>query len=747
MADVLSYFLSLENLQQAWLKVAANKGCAGVDRQTIAHFAQNSDRRLIQLRQHVLNGSYRPLPLRQFFIPKTSPAAGGKPGWRELRVPAVRDRILQQALLNVLHPIFEPQFEPCSFAYRPGRSHRLAVEQITAWQRRGYDWVLDADIVKYFDHIRHDRLLAEVAERLPKKAAEKVADSRPQDERQSFQTQHPHAQSVPPLPFTLYPSAFIDLVLHLVEQWMSVGVLTPDGLWLPEQGIPQGSVVSPILANVYLDDFDEAISATNLKLVRYADDFVVLGKRQTQIRAIQEQIAEWLAEMGLQLHAGKTQITHFDRGFKFLGHTFVGDLVVPVKPRRKKRQVNRSESSQAHPRSPDIRVVHADPPAQSSAMQQAMVEALKQSERPIPPPLFVVLGYQVRPIKPVEIKSNETIWREGMSTLYLVQQGATVNKSQGRFLVKAPKEAPLEIPAREVKRMLVFGNIQLTTAIISDCLSQQIPVVFLSQLGDYKGHLWSAENDDIRVEKVQYQRQDDGAFQLTTARAIVQGKLLNSKQLLLRLNRKRQLDAVKGAIAGLDRDLAALPHTETLDQLRGYEGSAATRYFRALGQLITNPAFTFTERNRRPPKDPVNSLLSFGYTLLYNNVLSLILAEGLNPYLGNLHGSEKKQTFLAFDLTEEFRSPVVDSLVMRLINQKFFKPTDFTWPNESGGIYLNDAARRPFLKQFEERLSQTVQHPDVSEPVSYRRIIQLQIKRYKQALLNDIPYEAYRKVK
>lgn len=190
-------------MQQAWLKVAANKGCAGVDRQTIAHFAQNSDRHLIQLRQHVLNGSYRPLPLRQFFIPKTSPAAGGKPGWRELRVPAVRDRVLQQALLNVLHPIFEPQFEPCSFAYRPGRSHRLAVEQITAWQRRGYDWVLDADIVKYFDHIRHDRLLDEVAERLPKK----VSGIRMSDERQLFQTQHNDSQSAPlyPSPFTLLP--------------------------------------------------------------------------------------------------------------------------------------------------------------------------------------------------------------------------------------------------------------------------------------------------------------------------------------------------------------------------------------------------------------------------------------------------------------------------------------------------------------------------------------------------------------
>ncbi|WP_448597852.1 CRISPR-associated endonuclease Cas1 [Thermoleptolyngbya sp.] len=105
-----------------------------------------------------------------------------------------------------------------------------------------------------------------------------------------------------------------------------------------------------------------------------------------------------------------------------------------------------------------------------------------------------------------------------------------------------------------------------------------------------------------------------------------------------------------------------------------------TLYFTALGQLITHPGFSLTERNRRPPKDPVNSLLSFGYTLLFNNVLSLILAEGLNPYLGNLHRSDRKQPHLAFDLMEEWRSPIVDSLVMVLINKKILRPTDFTFP-------------------------------------------------------------------
>jgi CRISPR-associated protein Cas1 len=139
----------------------------------------------------------------------------------------------------------------------------------------------------------------------------------------------------------------------------------------------------------------------------------------------------------------------------------------------------------------------------------------------------------------------------------------------------------------------------------------------------------------------------------------------------------------------------------------------------------------------------VNSLLSFGYTLLYNNVLSLILAEGLNPYLGNLHRSERKETHLAFDLMEEFRSPVVDSLVIKLVNKQALKPTDFTWFSEAGGTYLEEQGRRVFLKAFEARINEMTAHSDVQEQVSYRRAIQLQIRRYKKCLLDGVPYEPF----
>ncbi|MEB3827385.1 reverse transcriptase domain-containing protein, partial [Phormidium sp. CCY1219] len=183
-----------------------------------------------------------------------------------------RDRIVQQALLQVLHPQMEPEFESCSFAYRPGRGHHQAVRQVAYWRDRDYDWVLDGDLVKYFDNVEHPRLLAEVAERLN-----------------------------------------LSWVLSLIDAWLNAGILTQSGLILPEKGLPQGASISPLLSNIYLDDFDEIICASGLKLVRYADDFVVMTRSRNRIVEAQQQIAQILDGMGLQLHPQKTRITNGDR--------------------------------------------------------------------------------------------------------------------------------------------------------------------------------------------------------------------------------------------------------------------------------------------------------------------------------------------------------------------------------------------------------------------------------------------------
>lgn len=280
---IANEFLKLSNFQRAWEKVAENRGCAGVDGETIDKFASNQTINIYQLRDAVSNSTYQPQPCKQVIIPKKN---GSR---RELKIPTVRDRIVQQALLNVLYPIMEDKFSTASFAYRPNLSYLNAVEKVAELRDNGYCWVLDADIVKFFDNIVHQRLLKEVRIHIDNSG-----------------------------------------ILCLIKSWVSVGVLTEGGVVLPQKGIPQGAVISPMLANIYLHEFDEFITATDLKLVRYADDFLILASTQERILQAQLEIISLLDSMGLMMNAEKTQITNFERGFRFLGHGFLENAIFPL---------------------------------------------------------------------------------------------------------------------------------------------------------------------------------------------------------------------------------------------------------------------------------------------------------------------------------------------------------------------------------------------------------------------------------
>ncbi|MEA5620462.1 reverse transcriptase domain-containing protein, partial [Cronbergia sp. UHCC 0137] len=214
MERIISEFLALHNFQRAWEKVAEKRGCAGIDRETIDDFARNQALNIYELRNTVANGSYEPLPCKQVVIPKRNG------NLRELKIPTVRDRIVQQALLNVFYPVLESKFSSASFAYRPNLSYLNAVEKIADLRDEGYVWVFDADIVKFFDNIEHSRLLQQIRLHLD----------------------HPG-------------------ILCLIKSWVSVGVQTDAGLILSQKGIPQGAVISPILANIYLHEFDEMITS------------------------------------------------------------------------------------------------------------------------------------------------------------------------------------------------------------------------------------------------------------------------------------------------------------------------------------------------------------------------------------------------------------------------------------------------------------------------------------------------------
>ncbi len=272
---------------------------------------------------------------------------------------------------------------------------------------------------------------------------------------------------------------------------------------------------------------------------------------------------------------------------------------------------------------------------------------------------------------------------------------------------------------------------------VSRCLLKKIPVLYLSTKGHYFGRLQTAGLAQVSYLVQQVERSQDPEFVRRNAIAIVQAKLHNSRLLLKRLNAKRKLPQVVQIITDMERLTERAGAAETVESLLGYEGQGAHLYFQGYGALIKEP-FVFTDRNRRPPKDPVNSLLSLGYTLLSQNIPSMVEIAGLHSHFGNLHTPRNNHPALVSDLMEEFRAPVVDSVVAYVVNSKLLTPEDFTPPDAKGGVYLHPDALKRFLRMWEERLLSTIQHPHTKYKVSHRRCFELQVWEYIRMF--DVPY-------
>ncbi len=267
-----------KTLALAWTKVRANKGVAGVDGQSIERFAAKADVYLPELSAALQEGRYQPQPVKRVDIPK------GDGRTRPLGIPTVKDRIVQQAVRLVIEPIFESGFAEGSFGFRPGRGCHDALREVDRLIKDGYTHVVDADLASYFDTIPHDRLVARIET--------KIIDGK---------------------------------VLDLIRGWLTADILKGLERWTPTQGAPQGAVISPLLANIYLDPLDKAVAERGYHMVRYADDFVILCRSREEADAALVEVRAWVKENGLTLHPEKTHVGDCrvpGQGFEFLGYRF-----------------------------------------------------------------------------------------------------------------------------------------------------------------------------------------------------------------------------------------------------------------------------------------------------------------------------------------------------------------------------------------------------------------------------------------
>jgi len=297
--------------------------------------------------------------------------------------------------------------------------------------------------------------------------------------------------------------------------------------------------------------------------------------------------------------------------------------------------------------------------------------------------------------------------------LYVIQQNAKLRISNRRLQVERDEEQGSQVlysvPLAQVEQVVLFGNIGLTTPAIDALLAQESEVVFLTQNGEFRGRLVGSVTPHVPLRRAQYERLGQGSFALEMARGFVGAKLQHQRALLQRHSREQRSPGMQAAIEQVQQALDGLPRKTSLASLRGLEGSATAAYFGGLRTLFA-AEWNFSDRNRRPPADPVNVLLSFGYTLLAQAASGAVQVVGLDPYAGFLHEVVYNRPALALDLMEEFR-PVVDGIILWCCRGGALTPADFTPGPPERPVVLGEAGKRRFIQAYEERMGQSFTHP------------------------------------
>jgi CRISPR-associated protein Cas1 len=665
-------WLEPEALTRAWNRVRENDGCAGADGVTVQRFSLQLDAEWDELRQAVERGQYRALPLLPIVISKRS----GSSETRTLMVPSVRDRVLQTSIGFHLGTVFEDEFLDCSFAYRPHRSVNSAIARIRFLHAHGYRFTASADIASFFDRIDHEQL----RERL-------------------------HARIHEPE------------LLDLLDGWIQASVWDGARIKPLTEGIPQGSPISPLLANFYLEDFDLALENAGMKLIRYADDFLVLARERQDAANAVAIAASQLQKLDLQLKDEKTHIASFEEGFHFLGALFSGaDVWIPWEHHTRQSRL----LAIPHPM-PAALVRRWLQPPEVTAMAQAMAAARH---------------------RPTKLTSPNTFDPEetAVAFLYLTQQGSVLRKIGNRLIVEKDETILLDVPYHKLEVVLIFGNIQVTTQAMAELLDVGIPIGLLSRSGELRGRLEPALGKNVPLRLAQFDLYHDTARSLALARGLVAAKLANSAQVLSSFGDREQIRGPENAAAVkqiLDA-AAATASAATLDILNGIEGSMARLYFDVLMRR-NKSAFNWPGRQKHPATDPLNAMLSFAYTLVGNELAGLVEGLGLDSYIGSLHQVDYGRRSLALDLVELFRAPLADRFVLTLINRRQFSEADFE-PTDKDGLYLRPESCKRFLGEYEYWM---LHAPVGKDNAGFRPLLRATVEGYAAALRNNTAFQPW----
>jgi CRISP-associated protein Cas1 len=325
-----------------------------------------------------------------------------------------------------------------------------------------------------------------------------------------------------------------------------------------------------------------------------------------------------------------------------------------------------------------------------------------------------------------------------MGTVYVTQDDAFIGKTDERLHVKFEKQTILDVPLIKIDGLVIMGRASISPIAIAELVNQKIPLTFLTNTGKYIARLEPEMSKNIFVRTAQWKAAGETAQAIHITQGFVRGKLKNYRYALLQAKRRyTELDLDAG-ISQLTNAIASLEKANSINTIRGLEGAGSAAYFGCFHQLIRVENFTFTTRNRRPPVDPVNSLLSLGYSLLRHDIQGALNIVGFDPYLGYLHTERYGRPSLALDLMEEFRPLIVDAVVLSAINRRMLTPKDFITEPVSNAVSLTKEGLHNFLRIYQEKKQDKFKHPVMQKQHTYQETFEIQARLLSKYLLGQI---------
>lgn len=326
-----------------------------------------------------------------------------------------------------------------------------------------------------------------------------------------------------------------------------------------------------------------------------------------------------------------------------------------------------------------------------------------------------------------------------MGNIYVYEQGSVITIKENRLIITKVSKKIETIPIELIDGVMIFGNIQVSTQSIHKLLSKGINITYLSKRGYNFGRLENINKVNIERQRLQFRQSEDMFYSLEISKEFIKGKIKNQRTVLLRANKYLQNEEIKENIKIMKRYIVKIEYVEDIESLMGMEGFCAKIYFDSVNYIL-NEEYRFKKRSKRPPKDSFNSIISFGYALLYNEVFNIIGSKGLSPYVGFLHKDRNKHAALCSDIMEEFRPILVDTLAIYLLNNDKITKEDFIFNIKNNSVLLNKDGASKIVKEFEKRILQKVSYvKEVNYKMNFREIIEYQILLLIKSMIENNP--------